>query len=469
MKYIDKLLNKKSKVLLIEDDRVLAANFMRQTSSFADLSHVETLDEAKAKVQFEKFDIVFIDLNLDNSKEKLENEGLSIISSVANTGAVAIVLSSVEDEAIKRKAIDLGAAHYFVKRKVSQDFEGHLKALILSSDRSRVNLFFKDIYKTTDFKIIDRFKILVKGGLNFEDHIILKGPTGSGKSLLARGINLFCGFADSDFVHLSVADFKEELFESELFGHKKGSFSGAETDKVGALEEHNGKTLFIDEIDLLPKSIQKKLLVFLSHGTFSRVGESKQRTSQIRLITATNQDIADLIAVGKFREDFYYRINKRELNVSGISERRGDIEVILNDLLKESSPEILLDEKAKRHLIHNYDYPGNVRELMAIVSHLKSIGGVIGVDNLPDRVFENGVRKIKKVRVPKTMKSYVEKSGSLNSLIEYIEEEITKDHLERNDYKPTPTRNELGISYVKMKNIMDRIKKRSNRNEVQHV
>ena len=189
----------------------------------------------------------------------------------------------------------------------------------------------------------------------------------------------------------------------------------------------------------------------------------------MRLITATNQDLEELISTGKFREDFYYRVNKRELNIPSISERPGDIELILNDLLKESSPEILLDEQAKRHLIYNYDYPGNVRELISIVNELKSVEGVVSINKLPPKVFKVGGSGVSKIRIPKAMKNFIQKTGDLAQLIEYVEEEMARESLEKNNNKLTPARKELGISYDKMKNIAARLEKRSIYGGVHHV
>ncbi len=454
-----KIYEQRANVLLIEDDRLISRSFKMKAEEFANIDQAFTFNEAlkKLKLNEKRYDIVFVDLNLTPNLKKLENEGLQLIPEAKNTGATVVVLSSIDDLEVKRKAMDLGASHYYVKQKLAADVVGHLKPLILSSDSRRINLFFTHQYKTFDFELIERFKEVVRMGLNFSDHVIIKGPTGVGKSLLAKSIHLFCGYPESDFFHLSIGDMKDELIESELFGHKKGSFTGATENKIGLLERCNEKTLFIDDIDLLDSKTQGKLLVFLSHGTFSRVGETTTRKSKIRLITATNQDVEVLIDKKSFREDFYSRINKREILIKPLAERRDDIQLLLEDYIKNSSPEIIIDEPAKKFLIDHYDYPRNVRELEGVVADLQSIEGRITLSKLPKKLLKNKEDDLKsKIRVTKAMQQFAEEQG-LNNLIDYIEEFIVSEALKKNEGKYTPARNDLKLSGSKIRGIIKRI------------
>ena len=200
--------------------------------------------------------------------------------------------------------------------------------------------------------------------------VLLYGETGAGKDVIARQIHLFSQ-RKGPFVAVHPASTPEQLFESEFFGHEKGSFTGATSQKIGYFEMANGGTLFIDEVGEMPLSMQVKLLRVLQNKRFMRVGGTAEIISRFRLVAATNRDLRDEVAKGRFREDLFYRLSVVPLRVPPLRERREDI-IGLAEAFAESycqrygRPSLRLTD-AERACLLNYSWPGNVRELKNII------------------------------------------------------------------------------------------------------
>jgi two-component system response regulator PilR (NtrC family) len=191
----------------------------------------------------------------------------------------------------------------------------------------------------------------------------VSGESGTGKELVARLIHDSGPRRDGPFIPVNCGAIPSELMESEFFGHRKGSFTGAVNDKVGLVQCANGGTLFLDEIADLPLSMQVKLLRVIQEQTVRPVGASKEETVNIRVLSATHRKLANLVATSEFREDLYYRINVIELHVPALRERGDDILLLAGRILEKLGSSVgALDEDARSALL-NYSYPGNVREL----------------------------------------------------------------------------------------------------------
>lgn len=215
-------------------------------------------------------------------------------------------------------------------------------------------------------KLTDRQEKIVKS----KNPILIIGETGTGKEILYKTILEVCKIEDSKQIALNCGAFSENLIESELFGHKRGAFTGAIYDKVGIVEVYQDGVIFLDEINSLPISIQVKLLRFLDSGEFRRVGETKIKTSNARIIAAANKSIAQMVSEGTFREDLYYRLRAIELKIPPLRENPKRIEQLIETLSEEIIPELILSKKAK-NLLLNHKYRGNVRELKIILEQLK--------------------------------------------------------------------------------------------------
>jgi two-component system, NtrC family, response regulator AlgB len=225
--------------------------------------------------------------------------------------------------------------------------------------------------------------------------ILLTGESGTGKNVLARQIHQWSSRSQGPFVMVNCTTLSEHLLESELFGHVKGSFTGAIKDKPGRLEAANGGTVFLDEMAELPPSLQTKLLRFLQEERFERVGGDETIEVDARIIAATNRNLEEEVKAGRFRSDLYYRINVIPFRVPALRERPEDVLALAERILSEAAARnrrvgLKLSEDACRALI-GYSWPGNIRELRNAVERavVLSRGSTIRKDDLPDVIFHD--------------------------------------------------------------------------------
>ena len=219
--------------------------------------------------------------------------------------------------------------------------------------------------------------------------ILLNGETGTGKEILANAIQKASPRASKPFITLNCAALPESLIESELFGHKKGSFTGATSNTEGLFQAADGGTLFLDEINSLPVSIQAKLLRFIESGECLAVGDTESYTVDVRIIAATNSDLSQQIDDGTFRRDLYFRLNVVPLNLPPLSQRLGDIELLVKHFMKHFEREHgmlspLFSNNALKAL-KTYNWPGNIRELRNLCERLCILlaGKMVEPENLP--------------------------------------------------------------------------------------
>lgn len=219
--------------------------------------------------------------------------------------------------------------------------------------------------------------------------LLLKGETGTGKEVLANAIQKQSPRAHKPFISLNCAALPESLIESELFGHKKGAFTSANTNKQGLFAAADGGTLFLDEINSLPLSIQAKLLRFLDSGECLAVGDTCSHKVDVRVIAATNTDLMQHIANGEFRQDLYFRLNVVPLELPALAQRSEDIELLIEHFMAHFAKAHGTTEpkfsKSALKVLKNYSWPGNIRELRNLCERLSILlsGKIIEVDNLP--------------------------------------------------------------------------------------
>jgi DNA-binding NtrC family response regulator len=223
-------------------------------------------------------------------------------------------------------------------------------------------------------------------------YVLIHGESGTGKELVAKGIHQLSPRAKGPMVTVHCAALTPTLLESELFGHEKGAFTGAHERRIGRFEQAQGGTLFLDEIGEIDATIQVKLLRFLGERTFERVGSNKTLSADVRLLAATNKNLAELVAAGKFREDLFFRLRVVEIVLPPLRARRGDVPLLAISFLREfarenSKPVSDFTAEALEALI-TYDWPGNVRELRTAVEHAVVLcrGEKISVRDLPPSV-----------------------------------------------------------------------------------
>jgi two-component system response regulator HydG len=219
--------------------------------------------------------------------------------------------------------------------------------------------------------------------------VLVIGETGTGKEVLAHALKEHSPRANKPFITLNCAALPEALAESELFGHRKGAFTGAVSGQIGRLQAADGGTVFLDEVDSLPVSLQAKFLRFLETGEIQPVGETHTLNVDVRVIAATNANLQEKIARGEFRKDLYYRLNVVPIEIPPLRERMGDIQLLLQHFIKQFAEEHKLPEasfsKAALGRLTSYSWPGNVRELRNVCERLSILlaGRTIDEGNLP--------------------------------------------------------------------------------------
>jgi DNA-binding NtrC family response regulator len=216
--------------------------------------------------------------------------------------------------------------------------------------------------------------------------VLIQGPSGTGKELVARAIHNLSNRSKGPFVAVEFAAISPNLLESEMFGHEKGSFTGAVSRRIGRFEAANHGTIFLDEISEMPLELQVKLLRVLQEREFQRVGSNETVKCDIRIVAATNRDLAAYVKEGKFREDLYYRLNVIDMRLPALKERTGDVPLLVNRYLREFGGKSVSPDAMR--LLEAYQWPGNVRELRNAVEKMcvLSSSGEIGVDDVPDEM-----------------------------------------------------------------------------------
>ena len=221
--------------------------------------------------------------------------------------------------------------------------------------------------------------------------VLVRGETGTGKELIGRALYDHGSRAQKPYVVIHCSALPESLFEAELFGHKRGAFTGAHSDRLGRIAQADGGTLFIDEVAEIPLVVQAKLLRFLQFGEFQRVGSDRVEKVDVRVISATHQDIPAMIEKGTFRRDLYYRLNVVEVTLPALRERKSDIPLLVDYFLKKhwkrGGEGRLAGDTLK--ILEHYDFPGNVRELSHIIERccLLAESDLIGPNRLPPAVL----------------------------------------------------------------------------------
>lgn len=294
-------------------------------------------------------------------------------------------------------------------------------------------------------KIFDMLELIE----NFDSPVLIEGESGTGKELLAASIHYNSSRKDKMFVLQNCSAFSDTLLNSELFGHEKGSFTGAISEKKGLFEIADNGTLFLDEIGDMDKEVQAKLLRVLEDGTFYRVGGVEPKKVDVRIIAATNKKLLKQIEQGLFRKDLFYRINTISITMPPLRERREDIVSLVDYFLKsylkthhneekKISPEVM-------KFLTAYDWPGNIRELRNLVERLIVFSGkekIIQLHHLPEEIMAA-------YQVPEIHKNSNKK---LKDALKSLEKEIVKQALKRAKWNKTAASRELSISRASLNN-----------------
>ena len=309
-----------------------------------------------------KNDIISRELKL----EKLKNE-LSTKSFAAGEG-------------LQLKIIDLESEIKYLKSELAEDSE------IFSLD-DEIKNFEGIVYKSNK---MDKIIEIIKKVAPQDASVLVMGESGSGKELVANAIHNLSRRNGNNFVAVNCAALPDNLLESELFGHVKGAFTGAISDKIGRFQEAHNGTLFLDEIGETTENFQVKLLRVLQTGDIQKVGSSKTENVDVRIVAATNKNLHELVKSKEFREDLYYRLNVINIELPSLNERSDDIEVLVNHFVKKEGEEFAISKAVMKKLVEN-EWKGNIRELestikRAIIFARSEDRDIIKLSDLPDEL-----------------------------------------------------------------------------------
>ncbi len=377
--------------LLIVDDDVdfrstVVRRFLRRGFEVHEASDAE---EALSLIQRRQFDVAILDMVMPGMS------GLELLKKLNEAGAEceSIMLTGQGTIESAVEAMKLGAFDFLSKPFPLSELE---VVIHKAGERRRLrkeNTQLKTVLSRTEkpAEIVGEspamqevFRLIQRAGPT-DKAILVQGESGTGKELVARALHKSSDRSSMPLVVINCAALPETLLESELFGHEKGSFTGAIGTKEGLFEVADHGTLLIDEIGEMSGAIQAKLLRVLEDGSMRRIGSIKERRVDVRLLAATNRDLAEEVQAGRFREDLYYRINVMSLELPPLRERDGDIRLLVKRFLGDDWS---VDEETLRHL-ENYEWPGNVRQLMNALDRAKIMAddGQIHWQDLPAAVI----------------------------------------------------------------------------------
>jgi putative PEP-CTERM system response regulator len=443
------------KIALIEDDRLL-----RQQIMFAlgkEYQIVEAADRISGELLFEKEhpDLVLLDLQLPPNGTV--EEGLSVLSKIreSNPDCVVIVMSGEAEMKAVLKAVDSGAYDFFRKPFDFTELKLIMRRALEKQTMERENVRLREeLEQKYSFEnmigasqAMQRVFDAIRRVAQSNTTVIIRGESGTGKELIARAIHYHSSRRKGPFISVNCAAIPETLVESELFGHEKGAFTGATVAHTGKFEAANGSTMFMDEIGAVPLPVQSKLLRVLQERKFERLGGNRTIETDVRLITATNEDLEAKIKKGEFREDLYFRINVFPIVVPPLRERREDIPLMLDHFLKVYSKDRVagpkrFDTTAMDALI-SYPWKGNVRELENMVQTLLLTvdGEVIKKDDLPSSVTCVGA----------VLPFITDENLPLDRAVENYERELIRAAIEKTNGVKSQAAEILGIDRNRMK------------------
>lgn len=437
-------------MILLADDEPA---FQRLTASWLRSQGHEVMtvgdgDAARAAFAKAKPEVVLLDLAMPPHHDP--QAGIALIPAFAP--APVVVMTGHADQALAMQAIEAGAWDFLAK-PVDPDL---LKVVVARAvERARLAQELAALRArdeaSEDMGLIGQsppmvaLRALIRRVAPTNLPVMVLGPSGTGKELVARAIHAASARAKGPLVPVHCGAVPADLLESELFGHLKGSFTGAHADRAGLVEVAHGGTLFLDEIGEMPPAMQVKLLRFLADGTYQPVGAREMRTSDVRIVAATHRDLATAVTDGSFREDLYYRLKGVVLSTPKLDDRGADKALLAQIFLRRATPQASFSADALGWIAQRA-WPGNVRELRAAVECAAALAqGQVGVQDL---VFATGSgESVQTAHQPQT----------LDEEVAELERRRIVEALARTGHNHTHTARELGLSRVGLLKKMDRM------------
>ena len=445
-------------LLIVDDDQYIVeamADYLRSLGHRTETS-LTCLDAIQRLKEF-PFQVVVCDVNLP------DQDGFYLLEWVRDNApdTTVIMLTGYGTIESAVEAIQLGAFEYLTKPVIDEELSLAIERCL---DQKKVVEENKSLKAQLDqrhglanivgqdYKMQKMFD-LIESVADTRTTVLVLGENGTGKTMTARAIHQLSDRRNQPFVEVACGALPDTLLESELFGHKAGSFTGATHDKIGKFLQADGGTLFLDEIATSSPSLQVKLLRVLQDREFEAVGDNQTQTVDIRLILATNQNLEEMVAKGEFRQDLYYRINVITLTQPALRERLSDIPLLIEHYLSVYNEQIGksikgFDASAVQAML-KYQWPGNVRELINVIerSVVLTKGDYIRVPDLPEQIRQEQSFSL-------STESRLG-NGSLKNALANPERQIIIEALESNGWNRQNTAKTLGINrttlYKKMK------------------
>jgi len=391
----------KPTLLIVDDEKPTREGLRAALEERYDVYIAEDATAAMDLLEHENFDVMLTDFRLPGE------DGLKLIARAKSLPRppVCILMTAYGSEEIAVEAMKRGADDYIAKGRLQIDelemrIARALKQQNLEVEnvnlRQQLNSKFGMENIVGQSAVMKEIFEVVQQVAPTRATVLITGESGTGKELVAKALHQLSPRAKQPFVAVHCAALSATLLESELFGHERGAFTGAHERRIGRFELAQGGTLFLDEIGEIDQSIQVKLLRFLGERTFERVGSNKTLSADVRLVTATNKNLEEMVKAGKFREDLFFRLRVVEIELPPLRERTGDIPLLAYAFLKEFAQENgkpVNDFTADAlETMMNFSWPGNVRELRTAIEHavVLSRGDRISLRDLPSSVRGSG-------------------------------------------------------------------------------
>ncbi|MGI9270880.1 MAG: sigma-54-dependent transcriptional regulator [Woeseiaceae bacterium] len=420
---------------LVIDDEPDICELLTMTLGRMQIKTESAVDVASAKslLESQRYDICLTDMRLP------DGDGLELVewmqTHAANVPVAVITAHGNVETAVQ--ALKLGAFDF-----ISKPLDlAHLRNIVENALKIEVEAPQQPSRLLGDSAAMSKLREMVDRVARSQAPVHISGESGTGKELVARLIHDSGPRAEGPFVPVNCGAIPSELMESEFFGHRKGSFTGAVSDKVGLIQSATGGTLFLDEIADLPLAMQVKLLRVIQEKTVRPVGASNEEPADARILSATHRNLGRMVANGEFREDLFYRINVIELHVPALRERGDDVVTLANHILAKLNSDATLDGSASGALA-GYSFPGNVRELENMLEravtlcttgtiseadlHMREASGTIGETNL----FTN---------------------TDLSNQVEDVQRQAIVDALEKTRYNKTAAAKLLGLTFRQLR------------------
>jgi len=385
------------------------------------------------------FDLVLLDRKLPDM------EGIEVLKDIKKINPIipVVIITAFANVANAVEAMKEGAFHYLTKPIDTDELTLIIKNALDNLNLKKENIELKESLREKfqydkiiyNSGIMEDLMSFIYRASKSDANVLITGESGTGKELIAGAVHNLSDRNEKLFVTAHIASLAESLLESELFGHEKGAFTGADKRRIGKFEFASGGTIFLDEIGELPNSVQVKLLRVIEEKKITRIGSNEELPVDIRLICATNRDIEKEVEKGNFREDLYYRLNVIRIQVPPLRRRKEDIPLLVSHFIKNQAKKEKKDVKgitdgALKKLLR-YDFPGNVRELENIIK--RAI-----VFARSDYLAEEDIS----VPVDKKLKI----TGNLNDEVENLERGMITEALKKHDWNQSKAAEELGIS-----------------------